>query len=299
MSDLFLRPLFTWRSALASELGPQSPVTRHVLLTLALHMNEKGESCFPSIDTLTEETNLARRSVIGHLQEAEREGWIGKRAMRMSNGHGWRRVEYFAVIPPQVEAMFHTEQRSATDAPRQRGAGDAPRSEAGASDDRRGAPDGKNVVQDVHPSTSVNSSKNSSLNPEFEKAWETLPKRAGNNPKAAALKAWTARIKAGVRAEDMQAGAQRYATFMRATGKEKTEYVMMASTFFGRAAPFDQDWEPPAKKERKEVDPWWIDDKGIDRKGRELGMKPIHGEDYPHYKSRIFAEIRKREGATV
>lgn len=34
MSDAALKPLYTWRSAVASKHGPKSPTTRHVLLTL-------------------------------------------------------------------------------------------------------------------------------------------------------------------------------------------------------------------------------------------------------------------------
>lgn len=299
MPDLFLRPLFTWRSAVASELGPRSPVTRHVLLTLALHMNEKGESCFPSIDTLTTESNLSRRSVVEHLGVAEKDGWLGKRAIRLSNGQGWRRVEYFAVMPPAIEATFHDKQRSAPDAPSKRGALNAPALEGGAFDDKGSAPDSIKVVQQVHPSTSYNSSKNSSYSDEFDTAWQTLPKRAGNDPKSAAFKAWNARINQRVTVDAMQAGAKRYAAFIAGTGKDGTEHVLMGATFFGPDRPFEQEWALPAPPKRKEVDPWWVDEKGIDRKGKELGLKPQHTENYDQYKARINAEIRKREGVTA
>ena len=97
-----LKPLFTWRSALASEYGPPSPVTRHVLLTLALHMSEKGDSCFPSIKLLCAETALSNKAVINHLQTAEVLGWISRRE-RKSDGQGWKRMEYQAAIPPAVK----------------------------------------------------------------------------------------------------------------------------------------------------------------------------------------------------
>lgn len=162
MTDLFLRPLFTWRSAVASKHGPSNPTTRHVLLTLALHMNEKGGSCFPSIDLLVEESGLSRRAVIDHLGTAEREGWIGKRDLRRPNGQGWRRVEYFALIPAHAERELHVEQAGAPPAPRQGSAGDAPRLEGGAPGSERGAPGSKGGAPgapEYFSSTSKNSSK--------------------------------------------------------------------------------------------------------------------------------------------
>lgn len=137
MSDLFLRPLFDWRSAVASKYGP-SHTTRHVLLTLALHMSPKGDSCYPSIELLVEESGLSRRAVITHLAMAEREGWIQKKERPQRNGQGWRRIEYLASIPNGLEASARAdlEERGAPDAPPQRGArqskGGAPHAEGGA-----------------------------------------------------------------------------------------------------------------------------------------------------------------------
>jgi uncharacterized protein YdaU (DUF1376 family) len=42
--------------------------------------------------------------------------------------------------------------------------------------------------------------------------------------------------------------------------------------------------------------PWWATDKGIDDKGRELGMRPRGGESYQEFKARIQAELNKRGG---
>lgn len=146
-ADLFLRPLFDWRSALASPFGPKNPTTRHVLLTLSLHMSVKGDSCFPSIELLTEESGLSRRAVVTHLAVAADEGWIGKRERPEKNGQGWRRIEYFPLIPQGVEEQVKAwmEERGARRALPQ---GGARRSKGGA----RGA---QKVVQEVHPSTSV------------------------------------------------------------------------------------------------------------------------------------------------
>jgi uncharacterized protein YdaU (DUF1376 family) len=42
-------------------------------------------------------------------------------------------------------------------------------------------------------------------------------------------------------------------------------------------------------------DAWWKTSEGIDAKGRELGLKAEISETYPAFKTRIFAELRKRK----
>jgi hypothetical protein len=120
-------------------------------------MSERGDSCFPSMALLTDETGLALRTVKEHIALAASDGWIGKRERRMANGQGWRRNEYFARIPPDVEAAFHEEQRGASGAPPLDGAPPAPR-QGGAAGAQRGAPDNTNMVRQAHLSTSSSSS---------------------------------------------------------------------------------------------------------------------------------------------
>lgn len=79
----------------------------------------------------------------------------------------------------------------------------------------------------------------------FELSWAEYPKRGGGNSKAAAGKAWTARIRSGESAADMAAGVIRYAKFIRETGKEGTEFVKQAATFLGPDKHYLDDWIPP------------------------------------------------------
>lgn len=44
-------------------------------------------------------------------------------------------------------------------------------------------------------------------------------------------------------------------------------------------------------------DAWWKSNEGIDTKGRELGMRAQGAENYDTFKTRIFAELRKRQEA--
>ena len=76
----------------------------------------------------------------------------------------------------------------------------------------------------------------------FEQAWKAYPKREGSNSKADALKAWNARIRLGVKADDMLAGVQRYAEFCEAKGQVGTQYVLQASTFFGPSGKWAEEW---------------------------------------------------------
>ena len=48
---------------------------------------------------------------------------------------------------------------------------------------------------------------------------------------------------------------------------------------------------------RLDENAWWKTNEGIDTKGRELGMKAQGAESYDTFKTRIFAELRKRQEA--
>lgn len=82
--------------------------------------------------------------------------------------------------------------------------------------------------------------------PEFETAWQAYPKRAGGNSKSAAWKHWKARLKDGVKPEDMLAGVKRYAAYCQTTGNAGTQYVKQAATFFGSDRHFEEPWQTPS-----------------------------------------------------
>jgi hypothetical protein len=90
-----------WRELVASEHGPPDPGTRHVLLTLALHMNQLGDSCFPSQDLIVKRTGLSERSVRKHLKLAQQQQWIEVRQKRRQ-GQAWFSHEYAAIIPDEL-----------------------------------------------------------------------------------------------------------------------------------------------------------------------------------------------------
>lgn len=82
--------------------------------------------------------------------------------------------------------------------------------------------------------------------PEFETAWQAYPKRAGGNPKHSAYKAWNARLREGVTPETMLEGVKRYAAFVTVTGKQGSEFIKQAATFFGPDRHFEEPWQAPS-----------------------------------------------------
>ena len=156
-----LSPLFTWRSVICSDDGPEDPITRWVLIALSLHMNELGDSCFPSIALLARETALANRTVKKHLKLAAEAGWILRRLREQRRGQAWRCYEYYA----------STGRRGAADAPPSQAhqpnqeltnkvGQQAPHlGDVGHLTTEGGASDGKKVGHHVHPSTSLSTSR--------------------------------------------------------------------------------------------------------------------------------------------
>ena len=90
-------PRFDWEREILKR-GPTNPTTRHVLLTLATHINIEGKA-WPTTLTLTAETALTERSVCTHLEIAANEGWIERMASK-GKGKAWKNYTYRLVIPP-------------------------------------------------------------------------------------------------------------------------------------------------------------------------------------------------------
>ena len=81
--------------------------------------------------------------------------------------------------------------------------------------------------------------------PAFVAAWERYPMRAGGNSRKLAHRAFAARVAEGVPLADLIAAVDRYAAFVRATGREGTEYVKQAATFFGPGEHWREGWDVP------------------------------------------------------
>lgn len=95
--------LWQWKQSLLNK-GPDNPMYKHLLLTLSCFMNQKGKSCFPSINKIEDCSSLSRPTVIKYLKKAKKDGWI-KVKKRGIEGKAWNRNEYEAAIPKAVKEI--------------------------------------------------------------------------------------------------------------------------------------------------------------------------------------------------
>lgn len=120
--------------------------------------------------------------------------------------------------------------------------------------------------------------------PEFEEAWAQYPARPGNS-KAAAFKAWLARVKAGASPAEMIAGTIKYAAYCK-HHRTEPQYVKQAATFYGPGEHFAADWSIPRALEprrqladrRQEADDQKAAASAV-AKARLLGHRPSPPDD--------------------
>ncbi|HBV4277655.1 TPA: helix-turn-helix domain-containing protein [Klebsiella pneumoniae] len=232
----------------AMKIKVGNPLRKLVLLKLADNASDLGE-CWPSYQHIADQCEISKRSVMNHIEALCECGLIKKELRTGPKGNS--------------SNVYQLSLRSAGDSP----GGSANRSLPGATDSLPGAGDSPGGSAGAAPRIShsfepVNEpikhtgasaiasaptrSAKQDYSPEFEKAWQAYPKRAGGNSKAAAFKAWNARLKDGVKPEVMLAGVKRYAAFARATGSAGTQYVKQAASFFGPDRHFEESWQAPS-----------------------------------------------------
>lgn len=117
---------------------------------------------------------------------------------------------------------------------------------------------------------------------DFEIVWGLYPKRPGAS-KADALKAYTARRKEGVTAEEIAEGVKRYAKYCAAEISEP-KFIKQPETFFGPGRHFESDWNSslnnsqPVIEEQLESAQTKIQFKWHDGKIRESTYQEIDDE---------------------
>lgn len=215
MSDR--KPLFSWRHAIIQSDLP--PTTRHLLLTLSVHMTDAGESCFPSTETLARETGLSKKAVIKHIRVARDAGWlrVGVAGLgRLSDNRQWKRHEYMVAFPIRERRSEEEENPEggepsspasetppgkpettvATGPAGEGGERSTPASktaEGGEPRSEGGEPKGKKVVNEVHPNATGNSTGNATGGSRAQGRAPTPPRETGETktrkPKAAKKKA--------------------------------------------------------------------------------------------------------------
>ena len=217
----------TW--AFDADASLPSPA-KFVLIAIADAASEEGV-CFPSIRRICSKTNLQRSTVAKYIADLEERGFL-VRVKRHREDGSYTSNEYHLPLKKVVRQ---------TD-------GVVRETDYLVRDTDQGSPsDGRGVVRetdqgspsDGHHEPSFNRKKEPKkksahdYSPEFEKAWKLYPRREGDNSKAAAWKAWKARVNEGASVADLIAGTERYARYIRAKGNEGTQFVKHGSTFFG------------------------------------------------------------------
>ncbi|CAM7370250.1 Helix-turn-helix domain-containing protein [Enterobacter intestinihominis] len=251
-----------------------------IMARLADYSNDDGV-CYPSVETICRQLGLGESTVRTAIAELESSGWLRREARRKGNRNtsnlyhlNAERLEALARIEKDKVAALKQQRRTNGFHPSDSDPSKTEPSDSGCSNGFHPSDSDKNGVftrQNLTPDPQVNSKHDPQVNSkqesqdigvcgkassenrsskenysnEFEQAWQAYPKRAGGNSKAAAWKAWKARIKDGVTCEAMMAGVNRYAGYVRATGSLGTQYVKQAATFFGPDRHFEEPWQAP------------------------------------------------------
>ena len=236
----------------AMKIRVGNPLRKLVLLKLADNASDLGE-CWPSYQHIADQCEISKRSVMNHI-EALCEGGLIKKELRTGPKGNSSNV-YQLNLRSAGDSPGGSANHSLPGAADSLGsAGDSPGGSAGAAP--RISHSFEPVIESVNEpikhtgasaiaSAPARSAKQG-YSPEFETAWQAYPKRAGGNSKAAAFKAWNARLKDGVKPEVMLAGVKRYAAYARATGSAGTQYVKQAASFFGPDRHFEESWQAPS-----------------------------------------------------
>lgn len=252
-----------------------------IMARLADYSNDDGV-CYPSVETICRQLGLGESTVRTAIAELESSGWLRRESRRKGNRNtsnlyhlNAERLEALARIEKDKVAALKQQRRTNGFHPSDSDPSKSEPSDSVCSNGFHPSDSDKNGIftrQNLTPDPQVNSKHDPQVNSkqesqdigvfskaysekrsskenysnDFEQAWQAYPKRAGGNSKAAAFKAWKARLKDGVKPETMLAGVKRYAAYARTTGSTGTQFVKQAATFFGPDRHFDEPWQAPS-----------------------------------------------------
>ncbi|MCY2214420.1 helix-turn-helix domain-containing protein [Klebsiella pneumoniae] len=227
----------------AMKLKVGNPLRKLVLLKLADNANDQGE-CWPSYQHIADQCEIGRSTVKSHVRALEEMGML-RREYRRNGDQNQSNLFHLRLD----EKEYKQPSKSGAGAARGGGAGAAPRISHSFEPVNEPVNEPNSIGTSAKAAEPSRTGKQD-YSPEFETAWQAYPKRSGGNPKPSAWKAWSARIREGVKPADMLAGVQRYAGYITATGKAGTEYVKQAATFFGPDHHFAESWTAPPSLQR-------------------------------------------------
>jgi hypothetical protein len=208
--------------------------SKFILIMLANYASSERGDCFPAVDTLMEDTGLARSTVQKCLKQLAEKGYISAHE-RWENG---RQLSNSYRLAVGWGDLISGKKGGPINGPR-------------CPSDERGGPSGEPTGA-RHTGTNlsvepINQPKKASppkfdeaeLTFDFEIFWAAYPKRS-SNPKQPALKSYLKARKEGASKEIILAGAMAYAKTR--AGKE-TEYTAMAATWLNQKR-WEDDYGP-------------------------------------------------------
>lgn len=137
---------WTWRHAFA-RADELPPMTKFLLHTIGMFMNELGEGCYPSQKDIMDCSGLDKKTIIKHTKIAIEKGWL-RTFQHGYRGQKWKRLEYVACWPDRdLEAADPDDRRG------EGGGNGPPPSDAEKvvdSGGEGGGNEGEKVVDDVH-----------------------------------------------------------------------------------------------------------------------------------------------------
>jgi hypothetical protein len=213
--------VFSWREAI--QVSSLQATTRHVLLNLSIYMNDKGNGCFPSVETQASDTGLSKRAIITHLQLAQDAGFLVKRQHGFGN-RGWKRNEYFPAYPAGAALPEHQDG----------GERNAPpiSDQAGAPDAGGGEPNNTNAVNEVHHNNPSNKPKNNPSKKSIKKTIEQWEKEIGTQLCIEQMASWVKRK--GYEPEKIKKLIEQFRLKMQANGTPYANFVAAFQDYLDR-----------------------------------------------------------------
>ena len=127
----------------------------------------------------------------------------------------------------------------------------------------------------------------------FDLAWTSYPKRPGAS-KQGSLKAWKARLKAGVDPNLMVQGVNRYSEYCKASGIDP-QFIKQPATFFGPDEHYLADWTPLASQSQPKDLPLGTDAQIEHAYRVECGGDPSKARFNSYFEMRKFIVDRREQ----
>lgn len=150
--------IWSWRQAIAKVDMPST--TKLILYTLANYMNEYGQGCYPTVDTIAQDASVSKPTAIKALTNAKEIGFI-KVSEHGFRGQKWRTNEYTACFPNNVTLGHDSEELNSDECNKKGGKDSLSPSQEGSKAalprHKKGGKDSlSKVVKNFNPNSPIN-----------------------------------------------------------------------------------------------------------------------------------------------